>query len=460
VGSGGFGVVYRAQHLHLDPPVALKVLRANAVALPERRAALIRRFSTEGKLAFGLGGSHPAIARVFEAGVVASADGTPLHYLAMEWLEGMSLAEQLRAWRREGRAPLGLDAALELLSPIAEALSTIHERGIAHRDVKPANIVLARRGSGTTAVLLDFGLAKVSGEQCATSEGFEHSETTHGAFTPSYAAPEQWLRRLGPTGPWTDVHALALICVELLSGRRPFDAEDTQQLLAACVDRDARPLPRRWGIACSPAVEAVLGRALAVSPHERFPNAHSFWAALRSAAEGSRPEPSRRRPSRKGTRNWRLALLVVIGLAGARGLSRQRGGDSLDRHAASAGRAVTRTASATALAPSLREAAQFVATTAAVNDAAASLPVTPAPRASARHAASARSAPPRLSQRTLAAPASVDASPPAAAPAPVPTPTALPSATPSPAEPLSHESFDAPSRGGNLLDTEAFSLRR
>lgn len=317
VGSGGYGVVYRARHLRLDSPVALKVLRIASSVDPERRAALIKRFAAEGRLAFGLGGRHSSIARVLECGLVcvASEPAGPLPYLAMEWLDGLSLSQQLQLWRCEGRAPLSLEVTLALLTPIAEALAAAHDLGIAHRDVKPANIMLAQRGTERSAVLLDFGLAKASVLVGNTTERFDESDEAPPAFTPGYAAPEQWLRRLGATGPWTDVHALALVCVELLTGRHPFEAEDTQQLLAACVDPEVRPLPRRFGIPCARSVELVFERALCVTPRDRFRDARSFWSAL-CAAHAS---PERKAKSMAlGWRRlgWGLALAGTLALAG------------------------------------------------------------------------------------------------------------------------------------------------
>jgi serine/threonine protein kinase len=131
--------------------------------------------------------------------------------------------------------------------------------------------------------LLDFGLAKAVHESATTSSLFAETGHRETSFTPSYGAPEQWLRRLGATGTWTDVHALALVCVEFLCGRRAFQG-DSAQLMASCLDQAVRPTPRALDCEVPDAVEQVFLKALAVDPRERFANAADFWRALQSAA--------------------------------------------------------------------------------------------------------------------------------------------------------------------------------
>jgi serine/threonine protein kinase len=290
VGRGGFGVVYRARHLRLDAPIALKVLHLAESLTGERRRQVVSQFLSEGKLAFGLGGAHPAIARVFEAGTASAANSMTLPYLAMEWLDGVSLGDFLRTQRDTGSPPLSLHEMIELLTPIAEALASAHERRISHRDIKPANIFLVQHGWKRSAKLLDFGLAKMAGDGGTSSERVSVSgERSPSGFTPAYAAPEQWLCRLGPIGPWTDVYALALVAVEVLSGRFPMSGEGWQQLMAGSLDESARPTPRALGVSCSDAVEAVFARALSVVPNQRQRDMLRFWADLKEASCG---EPS------------------------------------------------------------------------------------------------------------------------------------------------------------------------
>jgi tRNA A-37 threonylcarbamoyl transferase component Bud32 len=278
VSGGGFGVVYRARHLRFDAMVAIKVLRAPEQLAPEQRQAVIDRLLWEGKLLFELASLHPCIVRVLEVGTVATARGVT-GYLAMEWLDGVSLAQELRQRRARGAAPRSLPEVLALFEELAHALSLAHERRVIHRDIKPGNIFIASDGR---LKLVDFGLAKVLSGPRGT--GATRDPERCDGFTLAYAAPEQWQPKLGPLGPWTDVHALALVCVELLSGARAFEAHRAEELRAACLNEACRPTPRLRGAVVSDRVERVFLRALDVRPARRFADVPSFWSALKQAA--------------------------------------------------------------------------------------------------------------------------------------------------------------------------------
>ena len=168
------------------------------------------------------------------------------------------------------------------LEPAASALGTAHAQSIAHRDVKPANLFLANVGGKRALKVLDFGIAKVLSEP-DVALAFEATGASLQAFTPRYAAPEQFDRRFGATGPWTDVFALALIVVEVVSGKSALEG-DTPQLFVASSNILHRPTLRARGVDEGVAVEAVLARALAVDPKERYPTATAFWSALVHAA--------------------------------------------------------------------------------------------------------------------------------------------------------------------------------
>ena len=283
VGEGGFGVVYRAIQVSFDEPVAIKVLKLPAHLTAEQRAAVVVTFRAEGKHLRKLSGEHPAFVKALDTGVV-EVNGLPAPYLVLEWLEGEPLEQDLRRRRTAGEKGRSLGESMACLAPVVGALAHAHEERVAHRDVKPANIFLVRTEGEPRIKLLDFGMAKVM-----TETGTEAFNTpTQGGIvglTPTYAAPEQWQKKLGATGPWTDVYALALVLVEMLTDQPALVGDDLPQLMAATLDPE-RPTPKARGADVSPEVEAVFLEALAIPPQDRFRSARAFWDALEAAAGG------------------------------------------------------------------------------------------------------------------------------------------------------------------------------
>jgi serine/threonine protein kinase len=272
VARGGFGVVYRARHIELDTPVALKVLM-----VPERfcgalRVEFLEMFKREARTIGAL--AHPAIVRVLDYGAARFASGEA-PWMTLEWLEGRTLEADLGARSAHvGRSPV---ETLALLRPAFDALSVAHAAGVAHRDIKPANLMLVRARRGEPGLrVLDFGIAKVmeTGEEAGSGQTATRTELS--SYSLGYAAPEQVSQ--ARTGPWTDVHALALIAVELLTGRRAYRSTDPVAIFADVLDRE-RPSPARVGVDVGP-WETVLARALALLPAERHPDADDLLAAL------------------------------------------------------------------------------------------------------------------------------------------------------------------------------------
>ncbi|WP_437670775.1 protein kinase domain-containing protein [Sorangium sp. So ce131] len=341
VGEGGFGVVYRGVHLGFELPVAVKCLRLPPGVGAQERERLLAQFRAEARLLHRLSRRTASIVQALDIGAASSPRGPWTPYIVMEWLEGETLASNLRRRRASGEGPRGLDDAIRLLAPAAAALAIAHEEKVSHRDVKPANLFLAASGASTTLKILDFGIAKVLSEATLQSGQRTQPGTALPPFTPQYGAPEQFSGRFGPTGPWTDVFAMALVLLEVASGQAGLAGDDVIQLYTAAVEESSRPSLAARGVRASPAVEAVLSRALAPSPRLRFRDLGEMWAALTAAqgastsslppappgsAASARGEPpgwdlQRTAPAAPATGENRVCTVMFVDLAEATALS-------------------------------------------------------------------------------------------------------------------------------------------
>ncbi|WP_394848887.1 serine/threonine protein kinase [Pendulispora brunnea] len=289
VGEGGFAVVYRGHHKGLDDAVAIKCLKIPRKLAGEERERFLQSFLDEGKLLHRLSRANANIVQALDVGATTSPNGTWTPYLVLEWLDGESLEDDLRARSKKDLPPRSLEETLALLEPAARALATAHAQGIAHRDIKPANLFLCTVAGKRIIKVVDFGIAKVIGESTDLQRAHEATGMSLHAFTPRYGAPEQFDRRFGATGPWTDVFALALIVVEMTAGHSAMQG-DSAQLFVASSNVQHRPTLRALDIdvgTAADAVEQVLLRALAVDPKERYASAGDFWDALVLAAKGA-----------------------------------------------------------------------------------------------------------------------------------------------------------------------------
>ncbi|WP_438036296.1 protein kinase domain-containing protein [Sorangium sp. So ce204] len=282
-GEGAFGVVYRARHLGFDSPVAVKCLKIPAGLSPDQQDGFLAKFREEARLLHQLSRRTMGIVQALDIGAAAAPKGPWTPYIVMEWLEGETLEQDLKRRSAEKLPPRSLGEAIRLLAPVASALAVAHDENVSHRDVKPANLFLL----GDRMKVLDFGLAKVFSETPTFAEALVQTGRTFRAFTPQYGAPEQFSPRFGATGPWTDVYAMALILVEVASGQPALSGSDVIQLFVASSDEAIRPSFRARGVNANADVEAVLGRALAINPSQRFHNLGEMWAALEAAHRSS-----------------------------------------------------------------------------------------------------------------------------------------------------------------------------
>ena len=292
VARGGFGVVYRGEQVRLKRPVAIKVLSwtgDTSVSAEE----IAEQFVAEAELLARL--DHPAIVRVLDVGSVTTSGKRDAPWMALEWVEGRTLYDDIASrTAEERRAPA---ECLALMRPVLEALALAHSHGIAHRDIKPGNIMLvtppsdAALSRGRALVrLLDFGIAKVMAPDEARPTTGETATTSKlSAFSARYASPEQVSG--SRTGPWTDVHAVALVITHLLTMRAPYPGEDALSIAARALSID-RPTPGSFGVDVG-AWEPVLAKALALHPSDRYPDAGALLAALDASVPASVSPPRR-----------------------------------------------------------------------------------------------------------------------------------------------------------------------
>ena len=254
LGRGAMGVVYQASDPMLNRTVAIKTI--NVAADPEERAEYEKRFYQEAKAAGGL--SHPNVVTIFDIGHAGD-----LVYMAMEFVDGSELKSLLASRLVEPQA------ALDIGAQIAEGLAYAHSRGVVHRDVKPANIMVA---PGGPAKIMDFGIARMRSSDVKTQTGMLLG-------SPKYMAPEQLLG--GAVDHRCDIFALGVVIYEMAVGAPPFSGDDITQIMYQIVNATP-PAPSAVQPRLPPMLDLVLARALAKDPDRRYQDARELAADLRA----------------------------------------------------------------------------------------------------------------------------------------------------------------------------------
>ena len=284
LGRGGMGIVYKAKDIKLQRTVALKFLPFEWTYDPQAK----ERFVREAQAAAAL--DHPNICTVHE---IDEAEGRM--FISMAFVEGKSLKTRIE------QGPLKLEEALGIGLQVAEGLTEAHKKGIVHRDIKSANIMVTEKGQ---AKIMDFGLARVRGGALLTKEG-----TTMGTI--AYMSPEQ--ARGEEVDHRTDIWSLGVVLYEMLSGQLPFKGEHDQAVLFTILKQPPKPISDiRSEIPKS--IEQVVGKALEKNPEKRYQSAEELFNDLKSISEGIEPEGIKAR-RRKAKLLKRKRAIVYAGLA-------------------------------------------------------------------------------------------------------------------------------------------------
>jgi serine/threonine-protein kinase len=296
VGEGGFSVVYRGTHVGLSEPIAVKCLKLPPSLGSAIVESFVRRFRDESRLHYKLSQGHLHIARSIASGTTVSpATSALVPYTVLEWLDGRSLAEEFEERSARGMRGRPLADAVKLLDSAIDALAYAHAQGVVHRDLNPGNFFLAKTTSGIKLKVLDFGVAKVMADSVLAMGSAARTVGNMRVFTPSYGAPEQFDERLGAIGPWTDVYAIALVLLEVMTDCTVVEGEHIGELAAKALNPTHRPTPRSLGLSVADEVEAVLTRAVALAPDQRPRDAGELWGTLKhamSAASHRRAAPA------------------------------------------------------------------------------------------------------------------------------------------------------------------------
>ena len=283
IGQGGMGTVYRALHIRLKKPFAVKILTAARMSDPKAVSRFLREMEAVGRL------DHPNIVRATDAGEVGG-----IHYLAMELIEGIDLAKLVKVC-----GPLPIAEACELVRQAASGLQSAHERDLVHRDIKPSNLLLSNLGH---LKILDLGLARLIEPE---PNHRELSWSGHVLGTPDYMAPEQWDSGRA-ADIRSDLYSLGCTLYALLAGRPPFGTADydsnTKKMAAHLRDTAESMSTLRTGL--PQGVTVIVDKLLAKDPAKRYATPSALVVALEKFAAGA----DLKSLAERGVRNLQRAI--------------------------------------------------------------------------------------------------------------------------------------------------------
>jgi serine/threonine protein kinase/Tfp pilus assembly protein PilF len=294
LGRGGMGVVYKAEDTRLKRTVALKFLPPELTHVPEVK----ERFMREAQAAAAL--HHPHICTVYE---FDETDDTT--YISMAYIEGQSLKKKIES------GPVELEGALKIATQVAEGLEEAHKKGIVHRDIKSANIMIDERGQ---AKIMDFGLARMTGTTLLTQEG-----TAMGTI--AYMSPEQ--ARGEAVDHRTDIWSFGVSMYEMLTGQLPFKGEHEQAIVYAILKEKPEPITNiEPDIPAT--IEQVVSKALEKDPDKRYKKVEELLDDLKSISAGIVPEEIKARLRKEKLRKRKRAILyagaaafvIILGVLG------------------------------------------------------------------------------------------------------------------------------------------------
>jgi serine/threonine protein kinase len=264
LGRGTMGVVFHGFDPMIGRDVAVKTLRLSEAGTGLSREELIGRFQTEARAAGLL--THPNIVVVFDAGEEGG-----LFYITMEFVEGRSLQSHI-----DSHQPFPVSRVLKIMEQVCSALDFAHQHNVVHRDIKPANLMLT---PDDTVKITDFGTAKIL--------QFGTAQTAHVMGTPSYMSPEQVKGK--PVDGRSDIFSLGVVLYELMTGEKPFPGQNITTVIYKIINEEPIP-PRSLDSSIHPGLSAVISKALAKNPDERYQSCHELLSALKNHHEMMSPD--------------------------------------------------------------------------------------------------------------------------------------------------------------------------